>query len=315
MRDEEIELEEEGDAAGLLGVQLRRDETTGHIHMTQEGLTKRIIEALGLDMDLSNAKSTPAERKPLIKDENGPLQQDTFNYASVVGMLLYLSGHTRPDLTYSVSQVARFMFAPKHLHEVAIKRIGCYLIGTSDKGMILNPTTTLNIDAYPDADFAGLYDYKDTNEPVCVRSCTGFVITVANCPVFWSSKLQTETVLSTMEAETVALGSCCRELFPIIDLVTEIVDAVGMPNPDNPTMHVTIHEDNSGALILATTLPPQFTPRSKHYAIKTVWFCENIIARKIKVMAIETRLQLGDIFTKMPAQTTFEFVRKLLIGW
>ena len=118
-----------------------------------------------------------------------------------------------------------------------------------------------------------------------------------------------------MEAETVALGSCCRELFPIIDLVTEIVDAVGMPNPDNPTMHVTIHEDNSGALILATTLPPQFTPRSKHYAIKTVWWRENIIARKIKVMAIETRLQLGDIFTKMPAQTTFEFVRKLLIGW
>ena len=315
LRAEEIELEEEGDAAGFLGVQLRRDETTGHIHMTQEGLTKRIIEALGLDMDLSNAKSTPAERKPLIKDEDGPLQQDTFNYASVVGMLLYLSGHTRPDLTYSVSQVAWFMFAPKHLHEVAIKRIGRYLIGTSDKGMILNPTTTLNIDAYPDADFAGLYGYKDNNDPVCVRSRTGFVITVANCPVFWSSKLQTETVLSTMEAETVALGSCCRELFPIIDLVTEIVDAVGMPNPDNPTMHVTIHEDNSGALILATTLPPQFTPRSKHYAIKTVWFRENIIARKIKVMAIETRLQLGDIFTKMPAQTTFEFVRKLLIGW
>ena len=30
----------------------------------------------------------------------------------VVGMLLYLSGHTCPDLTYSVIQVARFMFAP-----------------------------------------------------------------------------------------------------------------------------------------------------------------------------------------------------------
>ena len=67
--------------------------------------------------------------------------------------------------------------------------------------------------------------------------------------------------------------------------------------------------------ILATTLPLQFTPRSKHYAIKTVWFRENIITRKIKVMAIKTRLQLGDIFSKMPAQTTFKFVRKLLIDW
>jgi hypothetical protein len=118
---EEVELKEEGDAAGFLGVQLHRDETTGHTHMTQEGLIKQIIEALGLDMDQTNAKGTPAKHKPLLKDENGEPQQDTFNYASVVGMLLYLSGHTRPDLAYSVSQVARFMFNPKHLHEIAIK--------------------------------------------------------------------------------------------------------------------------------------------------------------------------------------------------
>jgi hypothetical protein len=44
-----------------------------------------------------------------------------------------------------------------------------------------------------------------------------------------------------------------------MDQVAEIVEVVGMTNPDNPTMHVTIHEDNSGALVLATTLPPQFT--------------------------------------------------------
>ena len=50
LRAEEVELEEEGDAAGFLGVQLHRNETTGHIHMTQEGLIKRIIEALGLDI-------------------------------------------------------------------------------------------------------------------------------------------------------------------------------------------------------------------------------------------------------------------------
>ena len=132
LRAEKIELEEEGEAAGILGVKLRCDETTGHIYMTQEGLTKRIIDALGLDLDLSNAKATPSERKPLIKDENGPPQQDSFNYASVFGILLYQSGHTRPNLSYSVSQVAWFMFAPKHLRENALKRIGGYLVGTSE---------------------------------------------------------------------------------------------------------------------------------------------------------------------------------------
>ncbi len=123
---EEVELEEEGNAAGFLGVQLHCNKATGHIYMTQEGLIKRIIEALGLDMVQTNAKGTPTERKPLVKDDNGEPPQETFNYASIVGMLLYLLGHTRPDLAYSVSQVARFMFNPKHSHEIAIKWIGRY---------------------------------------------------------------------------------------------------------------------------------------------------------------------------------------------
>jgi hypothetical protein len=212
------------------------------------------------------------------------------------------------------------MFNPKHSHEIAIKRIGRYLIGTKDKGMIIKPTSTIDIDAYPDADFAGLYGYEDNNDPACVRSRTGYVITVSGCPIYWSSKLQTETATSTMEAEIIALGSCCRELLPIIALVDKIGVAIGYKKPvdDDPssnTMHVTIHDDNSGALILATTPPPQFTPRSKHYAIKTIWFCEKIIEKKIKVVPIETRLQKGDIFTKMPSQVIFEFLRNLLQGW
>jgi hypothetical protein len=85
LRAKEVELEEEGDAAGFLRVQLHCDEATGHIHMNQEGLIKRITEALGLDMVQTNAKGTPAERKPLVKDKNGEPPQETFNYASVVG--------------------------------------------------------------------------------------------------------------------------------------------------------------------------------------------------------------------------------------
>ena len=113
-----------------------------------------------------------------MKDENGEPQQDTFNYASVVGMLLYLLGHTRPDLAYSVSQVAQFMFNPKHSHEITIKWIGRCLIGTKDKGMIIKPSATIGNDAYPDADFACLCGYKDNNDPGCVRSRTGYVITL-----------------------------------------------------------------------------------------------------------------------------------------
>ena len=315
LRDQGVELEEEGDAAGFLGVDLSRDPETGQIHLTQAGLIKRIVDALGLDPTVVNPRVTPAERKPLVKDEDGEPPQESYNYASIVGMLLYLAGHTRPDIAYSVSQVARFMFCPKHSHEQALKMIGRYLIGTMDRGMILTPSGQIDIDAYPDADFAGLYGYEDVQDPVCVRSRTGYIIMVANCPILWKSSLQTETATSTMEAEIIALSNCCRELFPIMELDKAIASAIDMRQENSPRMHVTIHEDNSGALILANTLPPQFTPRSKHYAIKTIWFREKIVEYGIDVVAIDTKLQRGDIFTKMPPAAVFEFLRKLIQGW
>ena len=65
-----------------------------------------------------------------------------------------------------------------------------------------------------------------------------------------------------------------------------------------PTMKVSVNADNVGALILANTLPPQFTPCSKFYAAKTIWFREEINKRGIKLLKIDTVEQLGDIFTK-----------------
>ncbi len=77
--------------------------------------------------------------------------------------------------------------------------------------------------------------------------------------MFWQPTLQTETALSMMEAEIIALSACCRELFPIIDTVRSLPEAPNLPI-GNTTMNVSIHEDNYGALVLAKTLPPQFTP-------------------------------------------------------
>ena len=65
-----------------------------------------------------------------------------------------------------------------------------------------------------------------------------------------------------MESDINALAHSCRELFPIIDITKSLGQVVGLPIGDT-TMNVSIHEDNSGYLVLAKTFPPQFTPRSK----------------------------------------------------
>jgi hypothetical protein len=127
--------------------------------------------------------------------------------------------------------------------------------------MIINPTRELVIDAYPDADFAGMYGYEKPTDPACAKICTGFVIVFSGVPVMWKSKLQTKTALSTMDAEIIALAACMREIIPIMDMIQELAVAVGKSAGD-VSMKVSVHEDNSGALVLAKTLPPQFTPRS-----------------------------------------------------
>jgi hypothetical protein len=98
-------------------------------------------------------------------------------------------------------------------------------------------------------------------------------------------------------------------------MVNEIGDAVGLQQSERAKMHIKIHEDNSGALVLAQTIPPQFTPRSKHYAIKTHWFREQIIKRGIELLKIATADQLGDICTKCLPRAQFEYLRKKLMGW
>ncbi len=68
------------------------------------------------------------------------------------------------------------MFCPKHSHELALKRIGRYLKNTSSRGMVINPTRELTIDAYPDAVFAGMYGHEKPTDPACAKSCSIFMI-------------------------------------------------------------------------------------------------------------------------------------------
>jgi hypothetical protein len=62
-----VDLKQEDDAAGFLGVTLERDPETNLLEMKQTGLIKQFIEALGLDDGLVKGKYTPSESKPLIK--------------------------------------------------------------------------------------------------------------------------------------------------------------------------------------------------------------------------------------------------------
>ena len=75
----------------------------------------------------------------------------------------------------------------------------------NDQGIMFKPSNTLSLDCWVDVDFAGLWGYEDDQDPICVHSCTGYVMCMCEYPVHWTSKLQQESDLSTTVAEYIAL--------------------------------------------------------------------------------------------------------------
>jgi len=152
----------EGDFETYLGVQVKQldNDKNGksRLSLTQPQLINKIIKAL--DLENANIAPTPATIL-LTKDENSDKREGKWHYCSVIGMFRYLQQTTRPDISFAVHQCARFCNDPKKSHEAAVKRIGRYLLGTKDKGIIFDPKNPSFLDCYVDADFAGLYKAED----------------------------------------------------------------------------------------------------------------------------------------------------------
>ena len=319
-----------------IGIDTRTQEEGGGFMLHQSGLIKKILAAT--DMVNCNGKKTPTSSDaPLGTNADGPpaRYEHKWSYASVVGMMMYLASNSRPEIQFAVHQCARFTHNYRASHEDAILRICRYLKETNDepRGLILNPSDKFQVDCCVDSDFAGLYGYEDSDDPLCARSRTGYVITFANCPILWVSKLQTEIALSTLHAKYVALSQSLRDLLPFKELAKDVVKGLGMDNrrlqfitksstfehrPLDFVDKSNVHEDNAGAIVVATS--PRLTPTSKFIAVKYHWFCSHIDpgdgSRPIKICKILGTKNPADIFTKSKSgQKGFEDLRMILCGW
>jgi hypothetical protein len=247
---EKFDFTEEGNLEQYLGVDIKKLNKNS-FEMRQPFLIEKILNVF--ENDDSNPRKVPALKDPLHKDEEGPPRKYSWNYRSVIGMLNYLQGSTRPDISMAVHQCARFTSNPKLSHERAILYLSRYLKGTSKRGIIFDPDTSRGIECFVDASFAPGWKPEVSNDPANVLSRTGFVIMYAGCPVYWCSKMQTEIALSTAESEYIALSQAMRELIPFIHL----------PRPE---VYCKVFEDNESCIKM--TKSEKYTPRTKHIALK-----------------------------------------------
>jgi Reverse transcriptase (RNA-dependent DNA polymerase) len=301
-----FELKKEGSFVEFLGIKFTRH-TDGSVELTQKELTEKILRATNM-MDC-NPNRTPAREQGLGDDPDGAPMAESWSYPSIVGMMIYLSTNTRPDIAFAVSQVARFNRQPKQSHATALKMIIRYLKGTVDKGIIMHPSKALSLAMYVDADFAGLYGVESPRSPISARSRTGFVLFLADCPLYWKSFLQSKTAHSTLEAEYCALSSSLRTMLPLRSLLLEILNRLELPNDWSASVHAKVFEDNQGALLLAVN--HRLTNRTKYFHIDWHFFWDYQRLDYFSCHPVDTKLQCGNYLTKGLPCVPFEAERYL----
>ncbi|GKE94005.1 hypothetical protein Tco_1578860 [Tanacetum coccineum] len=119
----------------------------------------------------------------LIKTEGGELV-DTTEYRSLIGCLRYLL-HTRPDLSYSVGLLSRFMQEPREQHMKAIRQVLRYIKGTLNFGITYYKKAGCKLLGYSDSSYGiNIEEGKGTT------GISEFMAaTAASCQALWLQRL------------------------------------------------------------------------------------------------------------------------------
>jgi hypothetical protein len=100
------------------------------------------------------SKKTPVSPGTDVYSTDGKLLDDRSLYLSIVGRLIYLSTHSRPDISFIVSRLCQFMQAPTQVHLDLAKRVIRYFKHTINYKIWYTPANNNSIQTYCDADYA-----------------------------------------------------------------------------------------------------------------------------------------------------------------
>lgn len=194
----EFEVKDLGQLMYFLGIEVAR---------SQKGilLTQRKY-ALDLLNETSMLGCRPASypidpNHKLCAESGDPVNKD--RYQRLVGRLIYLC-HTRPNISYAVSVVSRYMHDPRSGHLDAVYRILRYLKSSPGKGLMFKSFGHLNVEGSCDADWASCLDDR--------RSTSGYCVFVGGNLISWRSKKQSVVSRSTAEAEYRAMSLTVSEM-------------------------------------------------------------------------------------------------------
>jgi len=268
-----------GSAEYFLGMRIERRRAARTLKLTQERLATELVEKYGLAD--GKKKTTPMSVALKLRAGIGePLDRGSYDYASLVGSLLYLSVCTRPDIAFAVGVLSKFMANPTTAHWHAAKAVLRYVAGSIGTGITYGGGGTGgDAHGYCDADYAGDMDTR--------RSTTAYVFLINGGAVSWASRRQATVAASTTEAEYMAAAAAAKEALWLRTLLREL----GAPHKV-----INIYADNQSAIKVINN--PITSARSKHIDVAYHFVRERAARGEIAFTYIPTAEMVADALTK-----------------
>ena len=218
-------------------------------------------------------------------------------YRSGVGTLLYLTKHSRPDICNPVRELSKTMDAPAPVHLKEMYKVIRHVLSTKGYGLqfeLRKDMIKWALKALSDSDFAS---DKETR-----ISVFGFIIFFWGIPIAWRSKGMKSVVLSTTDAEYMALSEVVEELKFIVQLLQTMNIKVELP--------ITVHVDNVGAIWLSNN---RTTSDRTKQIVRTSFVKEYQEDGKIIIKFVKSEENEADIFTKNTTNLIFHNHQKKLV--
>lgn len=280
---------------------------------------------LGLDIDYSRPQisvhqrtySLAVLRRHGMADCNGrltPLDPNSFPprstdeldvarqklYQSIVGSLNFLAIVSRPDLAYTVSLLGSYSSNPSDLHLKIAMQVLRYLQHTIDHRLTTPPQSThqraaIDVVMYSDASFA--------SDPDNAKSFSGYICTVNEITVAWSSKRQSCVARSTCEAEYMAASHATSHLIWTKQALSELLSA-------DTKINYTLMVDNEPAMSLIKD--HRLNARSKHINVHYHFVRERFLDGEFDIVHVRSADNLADICTKALPRVTLERLDRLI---
>ena len=252
-----------------------------------------VDETLNIYIYIYNMKSckgiaTPGS-KTEDKDEHENLDAEEHRrYRQVVGKLQFLC-HDRPDLQYSVKELARKLNAPTTGDRKRAKRVLRYLQHSRDFEMHLSiDNQCTGIKAWVDSDWAGCVTSR--------KSSSGGIITVNGFTIMTFSRTQSIVAQSSAEAELYAISAgACETLY-----CKSLLNEIGF------TYNIEILSDSKAGRAIAQR---HGVGKTRHIEIKHLFVQDLISKGLVSVKKVRSDDNISDIGTKYLDAARFENLR------